>query len=248
MDNPNSNNARFNTTHWSIIASSRDSDSGIRTTSLGELYQAYWYPLFAYLRRKGHSPEAAADYVQGFFVELIDKDFLESVAPEKGRFRWFMMSAVKRFVSKQTEKQNAQIRGGGNAIFSLNIDDAEQRYSREPADGWTPEKLFDRRWALEVLSQALARLRQSHEAAGKLELYNSLQSTLAGEALTNERSQQIGEQLGMSAVAVKVAAHRLKDKYRKTLTEIVSQTLTEPNDAASVDEELASLFQALHGE
>lgn len=241
-------NPRFNTTHWSIVASSRDDDSEVRNTSLGELYQSYWYPLFAYLRRKGHSPEAAADYVQGFFVELIDKDFLESVAPEKGRFRWFMMSAVKRFVSKQKEKQNAQIRGGGNAIFSLNIDDAEQRYSREPADGWTPEKLFDRRWALEVLSQALKQLREAHEVGGKLELYEALQSTLAGESLTNDRSQQIGQQLGMSAVAVKVAAHRLKDKYRKTLTEIVSQTLTEPNDSASVDEELDMLLQALHGQ
>ena len=222
-------NPRFNTTHWSMVVSSRDSDSGIRTTSLGELYQAYWYPLFAYLRRKGHAPESSADYVQGFFVELIDKDFLEAVAPEKGRFRWFMMSAIQRFVSKQLEKDKAQKRGGGNAIFSLNVNDAEQRYSREPADDQTPEKLFDRRWALEVLSQALAKLKSDQESIGKAVLYNALQFTLAGESLTNERSEQIGQQLQMSGVAVKVAAHRLKDKYRKTLC--LLYTSPSPRDA-----------------
>ena len=228
-----------------MVVSSRDSDSGIRTTSLGELYQAYWYPLFAYLRRKGHSPESSADYVQGFFVELIDKDFLETVAPEKGRFRWFMMSAIQRFVSKQLAKDNAQKRGGGNAIFSLNVDDAEKRYSREPADDWTPEKLFDRKWALEVLSQALEKLKADHQSTGKIELYKALQPTLAGNSLTNEQSEKISQRLAMTGVAVKVAAHRLKDKYRKTLTEIVSQTLTDPDNKANVDDELDSLFRAL---
>ena len=238
------NGSRFNTTCWHIVTSSRDQDSAVRQESLGELYRAYWYPLFAYLRRKGHSQDQASDYVQGFFLELIDKDFLAAVSPEKGRFRWFMMSAVGRFVSKQTAKQMAQKRGGGKATFSLDVEKAEQRYQQEPVENWTPEKLFDRRWALEVLSKALEMLRRDHDARGKLALYEELQGTLAGEALTGEACEEIGAKLEMSPVAVKVAAHRLKDKYRNALIDVVSQTLT---DQESVEDELDKLFEALAG-
>ena len=234
----------FNTTCWHVVTSSRDQDSAIRQESLGELYKSYWYPLFAYLRRKGHSQELAADYVQGFFLELIDKDFLSAVSPDKGRFRWFMMSAIGRFVSKQTAKQMAQKRGGDKATFSLDIQKAEERYQQEPVEDWTPEKLFDRRWALEVLSNALGRLREDHESRGKLPLYEELQGTLAGESLSAEACDEIGKRLEMSAVAVKVAAHRLKEKYRKALTEIVAQTLA---DNESVEDELDKLFEALGG-
>ena len=128
MTNPRRND-EFRTTHWSVVVSSREQDSDIRQSSLSELCEAYWYPLFVYLRRKGHGPEQSADYVQGFFAELIDKDFLNAVSPEKGRFRWFLMSAVKRFVAKQVEKNAAQKRGGRQPTLSLNIDDAEQRLS-----------------------------------------------------------------------------------------------------------------------
>ena len=234
----------FNTTCWHVVTSSRDQDSAIRKESLGELYETYWYPLFAYLRRKGYSQELASDHVQGFFLELIDKDFLAAVSPEKGRFRWFMMSAIGRFVSNQNAKQNAQKRGGGIATFSLDAELAERRYQQEPEGDWTPEKLFDRRWALEVLSNALQRLKKDHEERGKLDLYESLQGTLAGESLSAEVCDSIGLKLGMSSVAVKVAAHRLKEKYRKALVEVVSQTLT---DNENVDDELDRLFEALAG-
>ncbi|QEG22590.1 RNA polymerase sigma factor [Mariniblastus fucicola] len=234
----------FNTTCWHVVTSSQDQDSAIRRQSLSELYQAYWYPLFAYLRRKGHSQEVASDYVQGFFLELIDKDFLAAVSPEKGRFRWFMMSAIGRYVGKQNEKQNAQKRGGGKATFSLDVEKAEQRYQQEPIEDWTPEKLFERRWALEVLSKALEMLRSDHESRGKLELYRELQATLAGETLTGEACDEIGARLEMSPVAVKVSAHRLKEKYRKALVDVVSQTLTSHE---SVDDELDKLFDALAG-
>lgn len=243
VTNP-SQGSGFNTTCWHVVTSSRDQDSAIRHESLGELYRAYWYPLFAYLRRKGHSVDAASDYVQGFFLELIDKDFLATVSPEKGRFRWFMMSAIGRFVSKQTAKENAQKRGGDRAIFSLNVEQAEQRYQREPVEDWTPEKLYDRRWALEVLGKALEELKRDHESRGKLELYSALQATLAGEALTGEACEEIGARLDMSPVAVKVAAHRLKEKYRKALIDVVSQTLV---DQDNVDDELDNLFAALAG-
>ena len=239
-----SGDSGFNTTCWHVVTSSRDQDSAIRRESLEELSKTYWYPLFVYLRRKGHSQDQAADYVQGFFLELIDKDFLATVSPDKGRFRWFMMSAIGRFVSKQTDKQMAQKRGGAVATFSLDAEQAERRYRQEPLGGWTPEKLFDRRWALEVLANALDRLKNEHEARGKLALYEELQSTLAGEVLSAEACDEIGARLDMSPVAVKVAAHRLKEKYRKALVEVVSQTLT---DQEHVDDELDKLFEALAG-
>ncbi len=229
------------------MSSSRNEDTDIRNHSLGELYQSYWYPLFVYLRRKGHSASDASDYVQGFFVELIDKDFLAAVAPEKGRFRWFLMSAVQRYVNKQTARQFAQKRGGGKQTFSLDIDLAEQRYQREPVDGWTAEKLFDRRWALEVLAKALAVLRQRHVDAGKADLYDALQPTLTGEPLTSQQCETIGAGLNMTPVAVKVAAHRLKEKYRRALVDIVSETMADPGQAADVDNELEALLQALAG-
>ena len=235
-------NDEFETTHWSIIVSSREQDSEIRRASLGELCEAYWYPLFAYLRRSGHSPEQSADYVQGFFAELIDKGFLSAVSPEQGRFRWFMMSAIKRHVAKQIEKQAAQKRGGDRQFFSLNIDDAEQRYQLEPVDGWTAEKLFDRRWALAVLHQSLEKLQAEQEAKGKLELYLALQPTLSGVPMTLEQYTEIGERFRIPAGAVKVAALRLRQKYRDTIRAIVAQTVVESD---GISDELEELLSAL---
>jgi RNA polymerase sigma-70 factor (ECF subfamily) len=234
----------FKTTHWSIVVSSREKDSKIRRDSLGELCEAYWYPLFAYLRRKGHSPEQAADYVQGFFLELIDKEFLDAVSPEQGHFRWFLMSAIQRYVAKQLEKQFAQKRGGDRRFLSLNVEDAEKRYRLEPVDGWSAEKLYDRRWALAVLEQALERLQNQQEKKGKLDLYLALQPTLSGVPMTLEQYTEIGERFGMLAGAVKVAALRLRQKYRDTIREIVAQTVVLSDDIA---DELEELLSALKG-
>ncbi len=234
----------FQTTQWNLVVSSRGTDSAVRKQSLGELCQVYWYPLFAYLRRKGYGTEDAADYVQGFFYELIQKQFLDSVAPENGRFRWFLMSALKRFVSKELDKQNAQKRGGEHTLFSIDVDDAEQRYQLEPTDGWTAEKLFDRRWALEVIQQALQCLKQHQTAKGKLELYLALQSTLSVGQISQAQYEKIGAAFEMSPGAVKVAALRLRERYRKTLQEIVGQTIAE---SEVVDDELEQLLSALRG-
>ena len=243
MTSPNQN-ANFETTHWSRVVSSREQDSDIRRHSLGELCESYWYPLFAFLRRKGNSPDAAADYVQGFFVELVDKNFLDAVSPEKGRFRWFLMSAINRFVSKQVEKQSAQKRGGDRQFFSLNIETAEQRYQLEPTEGWTPEKLFDRRWALTVLEQALAELKQRQTDKGKLEVYEALRPTLSGVPMANAEYAEIAQRFQMYEGAVKVAALRLRQKYRDIIREIVGQTVAESN---RVSDEIDELFKALSG-
>jgi RNA polymerase sigma-70 factor (ECF subfamily) len=243
MSSPH-NEKHFQTTHWSLVVSSRKSDLVMRQKSLEELCSTYWYPLFAYLRRKGNTPEDAADHVQGFFAELIDKSFLDKVSPEKGRFRWFLMLAIKRFVSKQIEKSMAIKRGGDRQTISINIDDAEQRYQLEPVDGWTPEKLFDRRWALEVLQQALHQVRDEHQQKGKLELFVALQPTLAGVQISQDQYEEIATRFSMTPGAVKVAAMRLRDKYRKAMQSIVGQTLA---DSENVDDELQQLLTAIRG-
>ena len=234
----------FKTTQWSLILSSRESDQEIRRKSLSQLCESYWFPLFVYLRRKGHSPDDSADYVQGFFSQLIEKEFLESASPDKGRFRWFLMSAIQRHVAKQTAHQNAQKRGGGQRLISIDLANAEERYQLEPVDGWTPEKLFERRWALEVLQQALKQLETEQTEKGKFELYQELQSTLSGVPINQQRYQEIASQFSMSAGAVKVAALRLREKYRKILQQIVAQTIDESD---SIDDELEALLAALRG-
>ena len=233
----------FKTTQWSlVVASRRGENSDVRQRSLGQLFESYWYPLFAYLRRKGCTPETAADYVQTFFLELIDKDFLRSVEPENGRFRWFLMSAIKRLMSNQINRDNAQKRGGGRVKFSLDIGDAESKYQHEPVDGWTAEKLFDRRWALEVLKQALSQLRAFYQKSDNEPLFELLQPVLTGNSMTRIEYESIGQQIGMSAGAVKVAAFRLRDRYRSLLRAIVAETLTEDS---GLDDELDILLKSL---
>ncbi len=241
---PQRKNHDFQTTHWSLVVSSRKTDAEVRRVSLEQLCQIYWYPLFAYLRRKGHTLDQAADDVQSFFVELIDKDFLKNVNPEEGRFRWFLMAAMKRHLARQTERQSAQKRGGNRHFFSIDWSNAEQRYQLEPTDGWTAEKLFDRRWGLTVLQQALDAVRVEQENKGKLELYLALQPTLSGVPMTQEQYLEIGQRFDMLANTVKVAALRLRENYRDAIREIVAQTV---NDGRSVGDELEQLLSALRG-
>ncbi len=243
MDRPNPNHD-FQTTHWSLVVGSREPDSAVRRDSLEQLCQAYWYPLFAYLRRRGQSHEQAADDVQSFFMELIDKDFLQTVSPEKGRFRWFLMAAVQRHLAKQAEKQYAQKRGGGRQFLSIDWGNAEERYQLEPVDGWTAEKLFERRWGLTVLQQALEQIRAKQEEKGKLDLYLALQPTLSGVPMTQEQYLEIGERFSMLASTVKVAALRLRENYRDAIREIVAQTVS---DGLQVGDELDQLLAALKG-
>lgn len=239
------NSGPFNTTRWSLVSSARDeNDSESRKEALAELYRGYWYPLFAYLRRKGYSASDSADYLQSFFIELMEKDFLNAVEPEQGRFRWFMMSAASRFAAKQVQKANALKRGGGISKFSIDVDDAERRYLLEPVDGWTPEKLYDRGWALEVLKQALAKLQNEFESKSKGPLFQRLQSSLTGSEPDPQSYADIATELGMTEGAVKVAAFRLRSRFRELLVETVSDTVNSPDE---VDGELDELMKSLRG-
>jgi RNA polymerase sigma-70 factor (ECF subfamily) len=232
---------RFATTHWSLIARAQDAAAPEARAALSSLCQLYWYPLYAFIRRRGAAVAEAQDLTQEFFARLLEKDFLANVEPGKGRFRSFLLAACKHFLANERDRARAQKRGGGRAPVSLDLHNAEDRYLLEPAHDLTAEKLFERRWALTLLDQVLARLRAEYEQAGKSALFEGLKNSLAaGEAATPYA--KLAGQLNMSEGAVKVAAHRLRRRYRQLLREEIARTVPDP---ANVDEEIRDLFQAL---
>ena len=236
--------SQFHTTHWSLIVQAAGQAGESSQAALADLCGAYWYPVYAFLRRRGHSAEDARDLAQEFFATLLEKGYLADADPERGRFRAFLLTAVSRFVSKQHERAAALKRGGGQRHLSLNFDDGETRYQREPSHDWTAERIFARRWALTLLDRTVATLRKEHEEAGKLPLFDALKVFLTGEAGAPPL-RHIAEQLGMTEGAIKVAVHRLRQKYRETLRAEIAQTVTAQED---VDDELRFLLAALRGE
>ncbi len=235
----------FKTTQWSVVLSARrESDVAHDTDwreALESLCRQYWYPLYAYLRRKGYRPEDAQDLTQGFFASLIEKDYLQAVDPQRGRFRWFMMDAIGKFASKWQAAEKAQKRGGDRKILSIDFDTGEARYAREPVDAWTPERLFDREWALRLLTQALDLLRDDFKQQGKLRHFDMLKAYLSADSRPPSYAQTAGE-LGLSLTAAKVAIHRVRERYRETIRRLVADTL-DPSE--SLDDEIDQLLAAL---
>jgi RNA polymerase sigma-70 factor (ECF subfamily) len=207
---------------------------------MGELAGLYWFPLYAYLRRKGNSPPQAEDLVQGFFTRLLEKDVLATVDRSKGKFRSFLLASLKNFLANEWDKSQAQKRGGGQNTLSLDALDAEARYAAEPADKMTPERVFERRWALAVLEQVLMRLREEYAGRGQGATFAALEQVLVGGH--GAGYAQIAERLSMTEDAVKVAGHRLRRRYRQLLREEISQTVSEP---ALIDEEIRQLLGSL---
>lgn len=199
---------------------------------------AYWPPLYAYLRREGHAPERAEDLTQEFFARLLEKHGLKSVDADKGKFRSFLLASLKHFLANEWDKQRALKRGGGVRTLSLSAEEAESRCGLEPADGRSPEQIFNRQWALTVLQAVIARLRE--EFADKRPLFDALQGTLTGEL--EEGYSAIAARLSMTEGALQVAAHRLRKRYRELLREEIAQTVADP---AMIDEEMRDLLAAL---
>jgi RNA polymerase sigma-70 factor (ECF subfamily) len=183
----------------------------------------------------------AEDSVQEFFTRMMEKNYLAGVDRAKGKFRSFLLAAMKNFLANEWDKQQAQKRGSGKAVISLDGLDAEARYALEPADGLTPERLFDRRWALAVLDQVLVRLRQEYSAAGKQKLYESLKDCLTGGSGTLSHAE-IGRALGLTEGAAKVAAHRIRKRYRELLRDEIAQTVASPDE---VESEITYLLNCL---
>jgi RNA polymerase sigma factor (sigma-70 family) len=236
--------SQFHTTRWSLIVQAAGHGAETSSAALADLCAAYWYPVYAFIRRRGHSADDARDLAQDFFATLLEKGYLADADPERGRFRAFLLTAVSRFVTKQHEKATAQKRGGGTRPLSLDFDDGETRYQHEPSHDWTAERIFARRWALTLLDRTVATLRKEHEQTGKLDQFEALKVFLTGEAGAPPL-RQIAQRLGTTEGAIKVAVHRLRQKYRETLRSEIAQTVATPED---VDDELRLLMTALRGD
>jgi RNA polymerase sigma-70 factor (ECF subfamily) len=210
---------------------------------LEDLCRDYWFPLYAFVRARGHSSHEAEDLVQGFLADLLERGDLARLDPAKGRFRSFLRAACDHYLANRRDHDRAAKRGGGVAIVSLDRCDAEGRYAREPAHELTPDRLFERQWALTLLGRVLERLEAEAVQAGKGDLFERLRPALQGDSLAPS-ARAIGDELGMSEGAVRTAGHRLRARYRELLREEVGRTTEDP---AAVDEEIGALLAALAG-
>lgn len=232
----------FATTQWSIVLAAGHADTPASRQALERLYAIYWYPLYAFVRRSGFNPTDAEDLTQAFFVRLIDKRDLAAVDRARGRFRSFLLAAMKNFLANEWDRRKTAKRGGGDRNFtSLDARDAESRLALEPADALTPDRLFDRAWALTLLDTTLRRTREAYEADGRGPLFTALQGTLS-DGETGTPYAELGPRLGLSEDAVKQAVRRLRHRYRDILRAEIAATLDDPS---AVDEELQTLFAAL---
>lgn len=234
--------AGFAVTRWTMVLTAAGEQSGTqRQRALEELAQAYWFPLYAYIRRQGHNATEAEDLTQGFFARLLEKKVLAAVDRDKGKFRSFLLASVKNFLANEWDKSQTQKRGGGKLLVALDGLDAETRYNMEPADELMPERLYERRWALAVLDQVLARLRQEYFDRGDGELFEAVQGRLTGVGQTQGHAET-AQRLGMTEGAVKMATSRLLRRYRKLLREEIAETVASPE---LVDEEIRFLLNCL---
>jgi RNA polymerase sigma-70 factor (ECF subfamily) len=231
----------FVTTHWSVVLRAGQTDTTHARDALSKLCQTYWYPLYAYARGRGLSREDAEDVTQGFFARLLEKNWIGNADREKGRFRSFLLTALKRFMADEWDKARAKKRGGGDVPLSLAFGAAETRFSLEPADEVTPEQSFERRWVLALLDEVLKRLKQEYEQEGNGALFSELTPCLVGDR-TAFPYAELGRKLNLTESAVKSAVHRLRQRYRKLLREEIAQTVASPEE---VEEELAHLFAVL---
>jgi DNA-directed RNA polymerase specialized sigma24 family protein len=232
--------ARFATTRWSVVLAAGRRASPEAEGALAALCGSYWYPLYAHARRRGLHAEDARDRTQAFFARLLETDGLAVADPGRGRFRSFLLAAFGHFLANEWDRERAARRGGGRPALSLDVAAGESRYRLEPADEATPERIFDRQWALTVLDRALERLRDEYHRGGKGDLFDALKPALAGDRGTPYA--EVAGRLGMTEGAVKVAAHRLRGRCRDLVRDEVAQTVGAPDE---VDDELRHLFAAL---
>ena len=231
----------FVTTHWSVVVAAGHGDTTRAHEALAHLCKTYWYPLYAYARRRGCSPHDAQDLTQEFFARLLEGNWVAKAERQRGRFRSFLLSAMKHFMANEWNKAHMQKRGGGQPILSLNDDAAEHRYRLEPAEKATPESLFERGWALTLLEGVLARLEEEYGRTGKQAWMEAMRP-----ALTTDRGAidytEMAEKLGLTETAARVAVHRLRQRYRQLIRAEVTSTVASPEE---VEAEMRHLFQAL---
>jgi RNA polymerase sigma factor (sigma-70 family) len=235
--------AGFAAARWTLVlAAAGGEPSPGAAEAMAELCRIYWYPLYAYVRRRGYETHEAEDLTQEFFLRLLAKDYLADVDRRKGKFRAFLLAALKHFLANEWDRARTQKRGGGKKPLSLDAPAAETRYRAEPVHHLTPEKLFERQWALTVLDRVLARLQaESVALEGRQAIFQRLKSSLTGVGDSTGYAQAAAE-LGMTVGAVKTAVHRFRRRYRQLLREEIAQTVAGPEE---IDEEIRYLLACL---
>lgn len=240
--NKTAQDARFSETHWSLVVAAGGKNARSEQ-ALQQLCQTYWFPLYAFVRREGYSQHDAEDYTQTFLARLIASDDLIAIDRKKGRFRSFLLACMKHFLANEREKSRAQKRGGGEPVLSIDFANAESMYAAEPSHDLSPDKLFDRRWAMTVLDQAMARLKAEMASQGKEDYFEQMKIFLTG-GKGDVRYATISAQLEISEAAVKTAVHRMRNRYRKLLGAEIADTVEKKQD---VEQELRDLRLALAG-
>lgn len=230
----------FPTTRWTLVVAAADPRQQESRSALMALCESYWYPLYAYVRRRGHSADQAQDLTQEFFVRVLEGRYLDRADPEKGRFRAFMLTSFKFFLADEGDRQRAQKRGGAN-VLTIEISSGEERYQREPAHTETPERIFERRWALSVLERVVDKLRAEFAGHGRLDDFNRLKGFLLDRG--DAPYATLARDMGTSEGALKVAIHRLRKRYRDLFRQEIAETLSDP---AEVESELRYLAVALN--
>lgn len=229
----------FRTTRWSLIAAAGDPHAPHSRQALADLCGQYWYPVYAYVRRRGSDRHKAEDLTQAFFARLLETNDLAAADRTRGRFRTFLLTACQHFLANRHDYETAKKRGGGVAPLAIDFGAGEEQFTLEPADANTAEAEFERRWAVALLDQTLKELRAEYAESGKAAVFDMLKGTLTGDG---PAYRDLGGRLGLSEGAVKVAVHRLKQRYRDRLRAVIAETVDQPGD---VDDEIRDLFAAL---
>lgn len=229
----------FQSTQWSLVVTARDRSSIAARQAFDGLAQRYWQPLYAYVRRRGHSPEESEDLVQEFFARFIEKDYLQSVSSDKGRFRAFLLACLKHFLADERDKQQAQKRGGGLKALSFDAGEVEATIIPRTV-AQSPDAAYDRAWAIAVLDESLARLEGAYTKDDKSALFTALKPRLQG--VDELPYRDLAEELGLADAALRKAAQRLRQRYKETVRDVIRECLA-PGE--NVEDELRYLFEAL---
>ncbi|HZQ48182.1 MAG TPA: sigma-70 family RNA polymerase sigma factor [Verrucomicrobiae bacterium] len=230
----------FATTHWSVVLSAKEHDSIRSVAALEALCRTYWHPLYAYVQRRGYSPADAEDLTQSFFAWLFERNWLGRADQQRGRFRSFLLTSISNFLANEWDKARTQKRGGGR-IVSLQRNEEESGHTWEPMDNLTPEQSFEWRWALALLDQVMNQLSAEFTRDGKAELFETLKPCLLGER-TAQPYATLAAKLALTEGSVKVAVHRLRQRYRQLLRNEIANTVAQPEE---IEEEMRHLFAIL---
>jgi RNA polymerase sigma-70 factor (ECF subfamily) len=231
----------FETTQWSVVLAAGGEDSRAARTALAALCEAYWYPLYAYVRRWGATADDACDLTQAFLTSLLERRDFKGLSQERGRFRAFLLASLRHFLANDAAKRRSQKRGGGAATVPLQSEDAEHRYLVEPVDSATPERLYERRWALTIIDRVLVELRREAETEGRTAEFEAIKACMLGRAAAGSYAA-IAARLGVSEGAVRVAVHRLRRRFQARLKQDIAATVSSPDQ---VDDEIRYLIKAL---